>query len=61
MVTGSWSSSSYLRGIDSQEGALATFKEQSFFVTAVFVRSRRKFLFSEGNISRKAGGSTSIV
>lgn len=43
------------------EGALAISKEQGFFVTAVSVRSHRKFSFSEENVSREADGTISIV
>lgn len=43
------------------EGALAISKEQGFFVTAMSVRSHRKFSFSEGNVSREADGTISIV
>lgn len=42
-------------------GALAISKEQGFFVTAVSVRSHRKFSFSEENVSREADGTISIV
>lgn len=43
------------------EGALAISKEQGFFVTAMSVSSHRKFSFSEGNVSREADGTISIV
>lgn len=43
------------------EGALAISREQGFFVTAVSRRSQRKFSFSEGNVSREADGTISMV
>lgn len=43
------------------EGALAISKEQGFFVAAVSMRSHRKFLFPEGNVSREADSTVYIV
>lgn len=43
------------------EEAFAISKEQGFFVTAVSLRSHRKFLLPGGNISRKTDGTISIV
>lgn len=43
------------------EGALSISKEEGFFVAAVSMRSHRKFLFPEGNISREANDIVYIV